>query len=64
MVESGGGDVTFQSPNPGVSANVGAKKVPTEHITGDRDKEKGSLILICKCKSISIDVCRTTVNLN
>lgn len=40
MVESGGGDVTFQRTNPGVSTNVGAQQVATEHITADGEHLK------------------------
>lgn len=40
MVESGGRDVALQRPNPGVSTNVGAQQIPTEHITAEGDRSR------------------------
>lgn len=46
MVESGGGDVAFQRPNPWVSTNVGAQQVSTEHITADGEYSEQIFIYI------------------
>lgn len=40
MVESGGGDVAFQCPDPRGSTDVGAQQVPAEHVTADGDRSK------------------------
>lgn len=53
MVESGGGDVAFQRPNPGISTNVGAQQVPTEYITADGDHSEQIFIIHIHIKIVA-----------